>query len=42
MLDAPSKTSTPAAAKFTVGETSIDLPVKDGHIGPSVVDISKL
>ncbi len=42
MLDAPRQTSTPAAAKFTVGEKSIDLPIKNGHIGPSVVDISRL
>src|SRR5579863_1027851 len=42
MLDAPRQASTSASAKFTIGDKSIDLPIKEGNIGPSVVDIGKL
>ena len=42
MLDAPKQAQTSGSAKFTLGEKSIDLPIKEGNIGPAVVDISKL
>jgi citrate synthase len=42
MLDAPSKASPSTSAKFVIGDTSVDLPIKEGNIGPSVVDIGKL
>jgi len=42
MLDAPKQASASDSAKFSIGGTSVDLPVKEGNIGPAVVDISKL
>ncbi|MEW6438647.1 MAG: citrate synthase [Pseudomonadota bacterium] len=42
MLDAPTQAQTGGSAKFTLGEKSVDLPIKEGNIGPAVVDISKL
>ena len=32
----------PASATLKYGDNSIELPVKDGTIGPSVIDIGKL
>ena len=32
----------PASATLKYGDHGIDLPVKDGTVGPSVIDISKL
>ncbi|WP_368735454.1 citrate/2-methylcitrate synthase, partial [Klebsiella aerogenes] len=31
-----------AASTITVGDKKVELPVKDGTIGPSVIDIGKL
>ena len=33
---------TTTTGSFNIGSTSVSMPVKDGTIGPSVVDISKL
>src|SRR5215469_16855628 len=33
---------TPISATLAVGEKSIELPIKTGTIGPSVIDIGKL
>jgi len=40
--DKPVGKPTPAAATLTVGQKSVELPIKHGTIGPSVVDIGKL
>ncbi len=40
--DKPVEKPTPAAAALTVGQKSVELPIKRGTIGPSVVDIGKL
>ena len=33
---------TPEIAKLMIGDQSLDLPVKNGSVGPNVIDISKL
>ena len=40
--DKPAERPVPAFATLTVGQKSIELPIKRGTIGPSVVDIGKL
>ena len=38
----PSSRRRPASATLTVGEKSVELPIRKGTIGPSVIDIGKL
>ncbi len=40
--DKPVESPPPATATITVDGKSIELPIKTGTIGPSVVDIGKL
>ena len=40
--DKPAEKLGPAAATLTVGQKPIELPIKNGTIGPSVIDIGKL
>jgi len=40
--DKPAAKPSPAAATLVVGNNSVELPIKDGTVGPSVIDIGKL
>src|ERR1700684_397421 len=40
--DKTAEPATPASATLTVGQKSIELPIRKGTVGPSVIDIGKL
>ena len=40
--DKPVASAPPASATLTVGQKSVELPIRKGSVGPSVIDIGRL